>query len=342
MKLVADALHGNLVRIPSLMVLPEQPHKTNHLTKTLSTMASTPLRARWSVAVTLLLFVGFTTGCEFLGDDSHKPTRDIAQLVANTPSLNTLDTAVGVAGIASALRENDPITVFAPINSAFAKLGGTVDELLKDENRETLVSVLQYHVVAGHFTAADLQGRTTLTTLTGQTLRINTEDGVRINNAKVITPNIAATNGIVHLVDGVLLEGLDVVERAVITPALSTLVTAVNAAQLGGTLQDAENITVFAPTNEAFGRVDPNTLASLLQPANRSQLQDILQFHVAPEVLFAEDLSPGAEIGTLLNGRSLTISLRNGEAFVNDIRIIATDIEVSNGVVHLIENVLLP
>ncbi|MEM6646196.1 MAG: fasciclin domain-containing protein [Bacteroidota bacterium] len=302
-------------------------------------MITTPLRSRWVLALTLLLFVGFTVGCDSSDDE---PTQNIVELAADTPSLSTLVAAVNAAGLGNALSAEDPITVFAPIDAAFAEIDGTVDALLEADNSALLTKVLQYHVVAGRFEAADLEGRTTLTTLAGQTLRINTEGGVTINNATVQTANIEASNGIVHLIDGVLLESLDVVERAIVTPDLSTLVTAVTAGQLVGTLQDADNITLFAPTNDAFGRVDPATLTSLLEPANRGQLQNILSFHVAPQLLFAADLMPGAQVGTLLANNPLTVTLNDNGAFVNDIRIIATDIEVSNGVVHLIENVLLP
>ncbi|GAB5521874.1 MAG: hypothetical protein RhofKO_41250 [Rhodothermales bacterium] len=301
-------------------------------------MTTTPLRTRWLLALTLLLFIGFTVGCD--SNDADDPTMNIVELASDTPSLSTLTSAVVAARLDGALSTEDPITVFAPINGAFTELGESVDALLANE--ELLTKVLQYHVVPGRLEASDLQGRTTLTTLAGQTLRINTENGVMINNAMVTTANIEATNGIVHLIDGVLLENLDVVERASITPELSTLVTAVGAGQLVGTLQAAENITVFAPTNAAFAKINPSTLNSLLEPANRGQLQDILQLHVVPQVLFAEDLSPGAKVGTLLNGGELTVSLGENAAFVNDIRIVATDIEVSNGVVHLIDEVLLP
>ncbi|MGB3543231.1 fasciclin domain-containing protein [Rubrivirga sp.] len=134
---------------------------------------------------------------------------------------------------------------------------------------------------------------------------------------------------------------MTIVETAVATPALSTLVTAVQAADLVETLNGPGPFTVFAPTNDAFDEVPDETLASLLQPQNQAQLQGLLTFHVVPGRLAAADLSDGQTL-TTVNGADLEVQIRGGVVMIGDAVVRQADVFASNGVVHVIDDVLMP
>jgi uncharacterized surface protein with fasciclin (FAS1) repeats len=134
---------------------------------------------------------------------------NIVAVAAGNPSFTTLVAAVKAAGLVEALSGPGPLTVFAPTNDAFAKLpAGTVDMLLKPENKARLVAILTYHVLAGKVMAADalkLDGKAAKT-LNGQDIAVSVKDGsVLLNGAKVIIPDVAASNGVIHAIDTVLL-----------------------------------------------------------------------------------------------------------------------------------------
>lgn len=136
-------------------------------------------------------------------------TPDIVDTAVLAGQFNTLVAAVQAAGLVDTLKSPGPFTVFAPTDDAFAALpAGTVDTLLLPENRDQLTQILTYHVVPGRFPASSLVGvHGTLTTVEGSTLNVDGRDGVRINDTTVITPDVTASNGIIHVIDGVLLPG---------------------------------------------------------------------------------------------------------------------------------------
>ncbi len=254
------------------------------------------------------------------------------QRAALTPEVSTLVAALEASGLAHPLAGPGPFTIFAPVNAAFDALD--VDALLADG--DLLDRVLRYHVVPGEVRAADLEDGQTLTTLEGSRVTVDLDSGASINGASVIAADIGVGNGVIHLIDGVLLESLDIVERASLTPDVATLVAAVGAADLAGVLSGPGPFTVFAPVNDAFADVD---VATLLEPGNRGLLQDILTYHVIPGEVRAADLVDGAAVGTV-EGGTVTIDLDGGPK-VNGAKIVATDIETDNGVIHLIDGVLL-
>ena len=133
----------------------------------------------------------------------------------------------------------------------------------------------------------------------------------------------------------------DIVVLAQDTPQLSTLVKAVTAAELGGTLSGKGPFTVFAPTNAAFKALGQDTLNTLLEPANREQLASILTYHVVPQELMAADLRDGQKLETV-NGQTLTVSVKGSDVRVGGARVVKPDVEASNGVVHVIDEVLQP
>jgi uncharacterized surface protein with fasciclin (FAS1) repeats len=273
------------------------------------------------------------------------PQPTITEVAAATPDLSTLVDALTTAELDDDLAGDGPFTVFAPVNSAFDALGAdVVAALLQEGNRELLTDILGYHVVPGAAVeSGDLTDGQTVTTLQGEELTIGVSNGdVTVNGANVVTADVEAANGVVHLVDGVLVPEVDIVEQAILTPATQTLVAAIIAGDLVETLKGDGPFTVFAPDNAAFEALEDYTLAQLLDPANQELLQKVLTYHVVPGDIRAADLSDGATV-TTVQGQELTIDLSSGQSpMVNDAAITATDIVVSNGVIHLIDGVLLP
>ncbi len=262
----------------------------------------------------------------------------------------TLVAAVQAAGLVETLAGEGPFTVFAPTDEAFAKLpAGTLEELLKPENKQQLTDILLYHVVAGKVMAADVVNLSEAETALGEKVAIKVEDGkVFINEAQVIITDIEASNGVIHVIDTVILppsmtaeEPMDIVDIAVADGRFTTLVAAVQAAGLVDTLKSEGPFTVFAPTDEAFAKLPAGTIEELLKPGNKQQLTDILLYHVIAGKVMAADVSDGLIADTAL-GTSVFFKLDMGNAYINEAQIIITDIEASNGVIHVIDTVILP
>merc|ERR1712048_1539206 len=241
-------------------------------------------------------------------DPNSEPTKNIVELAQSVDDLSTLVTAVVAGDLVETLSSTGPFTVFAPTNDAFGALpAGTVETLLKPENKGQLVDILTYHVVAAKALSTDLSDGQSIDTVEGKAVTVHIGDGVKINDANVVTPDVLATNGVVHVVDGVLLPPSDsnseptknIVELAQSVDDLSTLVTAVVAGDLVETLSSPGPFTVFAPTNDAFGALPAGTLETLLKPENKAQLVDILTYHVLPAQVLSTDLSDGQSITTV-------------------------------------------
>ncbi|CAN5851374.1 fasciclin domain-containing protein [soil metagenome] len=133
---------------------------------------------------------------------------DIVETAVSAGSFQTLVAAVQAAGLVETLKGAGPFPVFAPTDEAFAALpSGTVEELLKPENKEKLVAVLTYHVVPGKVLAADVVGLSSARTVQGQEVQIHTEGGVKVNEANVVQTDIDCSNGVIHVIDAVILPG---------------------------------------------------------------------------------------------------------------------------------------
>ena len=270
--------------------------------------------------------------------------KDIVDTAVGAGSFKTLAAALGAADLVDALKGEGPFTVFAPTDAAFAKLpAGTVETLLKPENKDQLTAVLTYHVVAGAVPAkkvADLKGAKTLN---GQRVDIAASGGkVTVDKANVVTPDIYCSNGIIHVIDSVILPSSDnIVATASKAGAFKTLLTAAKAAGLAEALSGKGPFTVFAPTDEAFAKLPAGTVASLLKPENKSQLAAILKYHVVAGRVYSED-AVAAKKARTLEGSNVNISVSGGQAKVNDANLVATDLDASNGVIHVIDSVILP
>tara|TARA_R110002012_G_scaffold99980_2_gene238495 strand:- start:194598 stop:195173 length:576 start_codon:yes stop_codon:yes gene_type:complete len=138
--------------------------------------------------------------------EMDESTKDIVALAMETESLSTLVAAVKAGGLVETLQGDGPFTVFAPTNEAFAALPeGTLDDLLKPENKEKLASILTYHVVAGKVMSTDLSDGMKAKTVNGAQVTITTADGAKVNGANVVSADVAASNGVVHVIDAVIM-----------------------------------------------------------------------------------------------------------------------------------------
>jgi len=280
---------------------------------------------------------------------------NIVQLAQSVPELSTLVTAVSAGGLVSTLEGAGPFTVFAPTNDAFNRLpAGVLANLLKPQNKAQLVDILTYHVVAGNVQSGNLTNGELVPTVEGKSVSVNIETvgGVYLNvgtqSAHVIQANVEASNGVVHLIDAVLLppspaSSDNIVQLAQSVSDLSTLVTAVVDAGLAATLSGPGPFTVLAPTNEAFGKLNPEFLANLLKPANKDLLVAVLTYHVISGDVYSYQINDGADVPSLDKGHNLHFGVQYGQIFIDGhARVLAANIGASNGVVHLIDNVLIP
>ncbi|WP_396214537.1 fasciclin domain-containing protein [Gemmatimonas sp.] len=256
---------------------------------------------------------------------------------------SSLVSAVTTANLTSALRGGN-LTVFAPTNAAFAAIPGGAPT-----TAAALAPVLQLHVVGSRALSSQLtNGQQLPTLLTGANLTVALAAGrVNItgprNTVQVVTADIVAKNGVIHVVDNVLLPAAPpqtITQTAVATAQLSTLVTALQAAELTGTLSGAGPFTVFAPVNDAFAALPAGVVSRLLETGNRAILSKLLTFHVVPGRITASQLQNGQTL-TTVEGTTLPVTVANGVVTVGGARVTTADINASNGVVHLIDGVLL-
>jgi transforming growth factor-beta-induced protein len=279
---------------------------------------------------------------------------DLVDTAVAAGSFKTLVTAVKAAGLVETLKSEGPFTVFAPTDEAFAKLPeGTLQDLLKPENKQKLADILTYHVVAGKVTSSQVVEVTSADTLQGQKVAITaTNGGVKIDNANVVKTDILCSNGIIHVIDAVLLpkeetaapsepSPSDLVDTAVAAGSFKTLVTAVKAAGLVETLKSEGPFTVFAPTDEAFAKLPEGTLQDLLKPENKQKLADILTYHVVAGKVMAADVVKLKEAKTV-QGSTAKVTVKNGKVKIDKANVVKTDIICKNGVIHIIDAVIMP
>ncbi len=297
---------------------------------------------------TLIVFLLVSAAtCASAQDDGTKTIIDVA---AENGNFTTLLSALDTAGLTDTLRGEGPFTVFAPTDEAFKALPNeTIGALLNDT--EALKKVLLYHALSGKVMAADVANTTNVTTLQGSSIPVNiTEQGVFIGNVKVVATDVEASNGVIHIIDAVLIppeeatpeepvQEKDIIETARAEGNFTTLLTAIDAAQLTATLKGEGPFTVFAPKDEAFAALPNGTIEALLN--DTEALKRILLYHVVSGKLMSEDVVNVTNI-TTLQGKRLNITLRGDRAFLGDSEIILQDVNATNGVIHVIDSVLIP
>nr|WP_288852465.1 fasciclin domain-containing protein [uncultured Acidovorax sp.] len=292
-----------------------------------------------------------TTLLQACGGSDDEPQRNIVELAQNTPELSILVEAVVAAGLAPTL-STGTLTVFAPTNAAFAalltELGVTKEALLA--NKPLLTAVLTYHVLGSKVMRADVPLSKAITPVSGGFFKIESNNGLKITDGRnrvstITSTDIQASNGVVHLVDKVLLPAdKDIVATASALPDFSILVEAVVAAGLVSTLQGAGPFTVFAPTNAAFAALLTElgvTKDALL--ANKTLLTQVLTYHVVPARVLKAEVPVNTAI-TTVQGQTFTInaSLVITDQNMRTSNIVATDVFTSNGVIHVVDKVILP
>lgn len=299
----------------------------------------------------------------------HEPS--IAAIaIENSDTFSTLVTALTVAGLAddfdACIRSYwrhgcSQFTVFAPTNAAFAAVdAGLLGKLTtNDEFKTHLAQLLKYHVIRGAVLSTDVRNDQNLHTLQGDDITTRTHP-IRINDSNVIAPfDVRAFNGVVHTIDSVLLPSFItntipmVAENAGI---FKTLLAAAGAAGVADFLGTADVLTVFAPTDDAFAKLGTATIDALLADPNR--LANILKYHVVVDaVVFENELSEGSV--EMANGDSIHLNKTSKSRYgkyigywfgwvektftINEkVKFVDTDILAQNGVIHVIDTVLLP
>lgn len=265
-------------------------------------------------------------------------------VISNSPDHTTLTAAIDAAGLQPTL--DDPMgdfTVFAPTNTAFTtlldSLGLTAAQLLADAG---LSDILTYHVLAGTVNAADITNGDIVTPLNNVNtlkLTVTAAPEVFVNHAKVVAPDLAATNGVVHSIDQALLANETVADVA-IDNGFNILVAAVVEARLLPALTNPfEEYTVFAPTDAAFTTYITNSGITAADLLANAALADILLYHVLGMEVMSGDLTNG--LVPTLNGADVLVDLANG-VMINDATVTTADVASDNGVVHVIDKVLVP
>ncbi len=270
------------------------------------------------------------------------PRETVVDIIVNSPDHETLEAAVIAAGLVDALNGDGPFTVFAPTDAAFSALpDGTVDALL-DDPQGALTDILLYHVVGANALSTDLSdGQNIVTHNNGKNVTVTIENGnVMINDAMVTVADLETDNGVVHVIDAVLIPPTTVADVIIASPDHETLEAAVTAANLVTTLNGIGPFTVFAPTDAAFSALPDGTVDALLDDPE-GLLTDILLYHVVGANALSTDLSDGQMIATL-NGKEVEVTIDNGNVMINDAMVTVADLETDNGVVHVIDAVLIP
>ncbi len=271
----------------------------------------------------------------------------ILDIVAGSADHNTLEAAVIAAELDGALAGDGTFTLFAPTDAAFAAVGQeTIDALLADPTGD-LADILLFHVVQGQADGTNIVDGLTISSLLGRNLTFGVSDAITINGANISVVDIPASNGIVHVIDAVLLppptrtmvEGtiLDVVQGSEVHTQLAAVL---GLSGLDAALSGEGPFTLFAPTDAAFAAL-PTDVVEALVADPMGALTDVLLFHAVSGVASSDVLSDGLQFSNLA-GKNLTTSITDEGVFINGAQVSVADIFTTNGVVHVIDAVIVP
>jgi len=313
-------------------------------------MDSATLLRRWGrLGIGFLALALTVTGCDaFIDqdlDDSDPQSPTVAGYVQEVSALNSLEGAVAEAGLVGTLEDGGPFTVFAPTNDAFSP---AIDPSL---NQQVVEKVVRHHVIDEEVTSDDLSDGDMITPLAGDALTVGVEDDVlsTVNRATVTNDDASASNGVVHVVDNLLIDALD---RATLTPRFTIFARLVKEADQAGVFREPGangGRTIFAPTDEALlTALDSDGSGEIESDEIPSDADDILQYHVLDSVFLAEDVPTSETTVATLEGSDVTV-VRDGESGSVTINpgdenavVTTADVEVDNGVIHGIDTVLTP
>jgi len=280
-------------------------------------------------------------GCKCSGtscDKGCKCGNNIVETAAAAGSFNTLVKALNAAGLADCAAGKGPYTVFAPTDEAFSRLPeGTLDALLKDLPK--LRAILKHHIVEGRVMAADVIKMDSATSLLGQKLAVRAGDRVEVGGATVIKTDIAASNGLIHVIDRVILPADSVIDVARSAGSFKTLLAAVSAAGLEDDLRGGGPITVLAPSDEAFAKLPQGAVEGLLK--DLPKLRTVLKHHVLPGRHDSKAIA-GMDSARTLLGQTVSIRVASPIHINGHATVVKADIEAANGLIHVIDEVIMP
>ena len=272
-------------------------------------------------------------------------SEDIPTNATNTGVHDTLVDALVQADLVSTLQGDGPFTVFAPTDQAFTDAGIDLSTFDTDEEIAVLTDILLYHVyTAGAVYAADVTDGLTVAMANGDDASFTATDGtVMIGDATVTTADVVASNGVIHVIDKVLMPPADLVDIAAVamsTGAHDSLVAALVKADLVSTMQGVGPYTVFAPTDQAFTDAGID-LDAFTTDEEIATLTNILLYHVYSGAVNAADVTDGLAV-QMVNGDYAQFTVSEGTVMIEDATVTAADVMASNGVIHVIDKVLMP
>lgn len=297
-------------------------------------------------ALTLLMIACLSLSTVAFGVSADE-TKDIPANAEATGLHDSLVAALAHAGLVETLQGDGPFTVFAPTDAAFEAAGIDLSTFDTEAENETLSDILLYHVISGAVDAANVTDGLVATMVNGDNVTFTvTNETVMINDANVTDRDVAASNGIIHIIDKVLLPPAeepaleDISGVAAGTGVHDSLVAALTHAGLVATLQGDGPFTVFAPTDEAFAEAGID-LSTFDNDEANATLTDILTYHVYAGSVAAADVTDGM-VATMVNGDDATFTVVNGTVMVGGATVTTADVAASNGVIHVIDKVLMP
>ena len=275
---------------------------------------------------------------------SADETKDIPTNATETGNHNSLVAALAHAGLVDTLSGVGPFTVFAPTDQAFTDAGIDLADFNTEEANQTLVDILTYHVVSGEVLSSALTDGMSVETLNGDNITIGVGDNVTVNDATVTLADVVSSNGVIHVIDKVLLPPVDgpgdIPTIASNTGVHDVLVDAIIQAGLLDSLSDVGPYTIFAPTDQAFTDAGID-LADFSGDDGIAALGNVLAYHVTMGTVMSGDLSDG-QLVTMLNQQQVRVGVTPGGVIVNDASVTQADVVASNGVIHVIDKVLMP
>jgi len=265
----------------------------------------------------------------------------VVEVAQGDERFSTLVALLEQAELTDSLAGEGPFSVFAPINEAFVAVPG---KFLTPPFAAHLVDVLSYHVLPADVRTGNFEVGLAQDALNGGVLSITSLSPPQVNGVSIIEADVNASNGVIHAVDQVLLPEsvtANVLDLAEANPTLSTLVDLILQTGVNGTLSGDGPYTVFAPTDEAFIKLDPDLIARLTDDANLEDLQQVLTSHVLEGIALSQNLAEGAVV-TALSGEKISVTSSIPLTLSDNVGVIGTDVLASNGVIHLIDTVLIP
>jgi transforming growth factor-beta-induced protein len=304
-------------------------------------------------SMSLVLFalaMSALAGCNDDDNPAPGPNQDIVQFLSAAPSLETISAAIDAAGISSTLKGTGPFTVFAPNDAAFEKLPeGVLEALIA--NPTVLAELISYHAISGEVYATDLKSGSVETLLSGKSVIVNVSgSGVTLNSSSnVVGTDYYVTNGVVHIIDEILIpEGFELPKNNLVgiaasTTDLSMLVEALTLfPDLVEVLSREGSFTVFAPTDDAFAALLAAIGQTSLEDVPESVIRSILEYHIiTTNSIMSGDLSDG-QTAEAVSGEQISVAINQDGVFISGSKVLTADIEANNGVVHIIEDVMVP